>query len=172
MAAPPPPPGYGYPPQGYGYPPGWQRPPRQQGVASQATAILCGIGAVAALLVVVVTGRNAALCNSGIGQLGQAFDQTTARNCAAVDGAHALAIVALVVLGGACLIATLVHLSGQRQPPLPPPGWYGPVPPPYWQGSQPPGYPPQGQPGAPPMPPQVSPPPPGSRGAPPPPGYQ
>jgi hypothetical protein len=182
MAAPPPPSGYGYPAPGYGYyspqpPPGWQPPPRQPGVASLATAILCGIFAVPALLVTLRTARNAALCNSGIGQLGQAFDQTAARDCAAVNGAHILAIVAFVALAGGCLIATLVHVAGRR--PSVAPAWPGPVPPPYWQGPvpqgfPPQGYPPQGQPATPPAPPSpsVGPPPLGSPAAPPPPDYR
>lgn len=98
-----------------------------------------------------LSGHNAAVCNSGIGQLGQAFDQTVSRDCNVANGVHSLAVAAFIVLAAGCLIATIVHVAGQRQPP-PPPGWYGP-PPPYWQGPPAPGYPPQGQPGSPPAPP-------------------
>jgi len=134
MTSAPPPPGYGYYPAQP--PPGWQPPQRPaDGAASLATAILTGIFAVPALIVVLVSGHDAALCNSGLGQIGQALDQTTARNCAAVNGVHVIAVVALVVLAAGCLIATLVHVSRQR-PPVPSgwPGWVPPQPPPGWQG--------------------------------------
>ena len=160
MSSTPPPSGYGY----YAPPPhpGWQPPPpRQHGAASLATAIISGILAVPALLITLVTGHNAAVCNSGIGQLGQAFDQTAARDCAAVNAVHILAILALVVLAAGCLIATLVYLLGRRpvvslaawSGPVPPSPQWSPPPPPRTPAPPPPGYSPRGQSGPPPAPP-------------------
>lgn len=165
MSNAPPPPGY----EGRPWipPPGWQ-PPTRRRAASFGVAWACGGLAIPALVVMLLSGHNAAVCNSGVGQLGQALDQTTAHNCTVVNAVHTLAIAAFVVLAAGCLIATLAYLLGQR-PPVPPPGWPGPVPP-FQPWTAPPPPPPTSTP----PPPWRPGPPPGQAGSPhppPPPGY-
>ncbi|MGH3403952.1 MAG: hypothetical protein ACRDRJ_15845 [Streptosporangiaceae bacterium] len=50
-------------------------------------------------MLTLIVGHNASTCNSGLGQVAQAFDQQTAGQCSAVNSAHAFLIVATVVLG-------------------------------------------------------------------------
>jgi len=112
MSYPPPPqqpgPHSQYPPPGYppplGYPP---QPPRRRRTAFLVIAIVLGVLAAVALFLMLIAGYDASTCNSGLGELAQAFDQQTASRCSAVNIAHDVLEVVTVVLGIGCLAAAV-----------------------------------------------------------------
>lgn len=99
--------------------------PAQGGSGSLTTAIFCGILAAVALIGVIISGHDSAVCNSDLGQLGQAVSTTTATDCATANDLHVIAEAALAVFALGCLIALMTHFN--RRPPAPP---AGPPPPP------------------------------------------
>jgi hypothetical protein len=105
----------------------WQ-PSQRPRSASLGVAFACGGLAIPALVIMLISAHNAAVCQSTVGQLGQAISQTTAAQCATDVTVHTVALVALIVLGLGCVIATLTHLYAGR--PAPTPGWPPPPPPP------------------------------------------
>jgi hypothetical protein len=103
-----PPPGYEHLPPGYPtpcqYPP--QPPPRRR-TGFLVTAIVLGALAAITLFATLVTGHDASTCNSGLGQLAQAFSQQTAGDCSDVSLAHIALEVVTAVLGIGCLAAAV-----------------------------------------------------------------
>ena len=89
---------YGSPPPG-----AWQPALRHRG-ASLGVAFACAGLAIPALVVMLLTAHDYAMCTSALGQLAQSS------GCSATDSIHMASEVALIVLAVACVIATLTYL--------------------------------------------------------------
>jgi len=127
----------------------WRR--RATGVAAVVLGAILFVGG---LIDHWVVAPKSALCQSGIGQIGQAIDTTVAHDCGLVNALEA-AVGWLLVLGVLAVIfgAYVIYNSRAAAQPVPAAPWSGP-PSPY------PPYPPPAQPHAPPAQPYAPPPPP------------
>jgi hypothetical protein len=101
------------------------RAPRPAGSAVPAAVKAAGAGALGIVLLIlgtidhVIAAEKAAICNSGLGQLGQAFDQSAAQGCTLYTGMESL--TGWLVAGGvlALLSAAALLMTGSRKPASP-----------------------------------------------------
>jgi len=128
----------------------WRR--RATGVAA---VVLGAILFVAGLIDHWVVAPKSALCQSGIGQIGQAIDTTVAHDCGLVNGLEA-AVGWLLILGVLAVIfgVYVIYNSRATAQPVPAAPWSGP-PSPYAPQAQP--YTPPAQPYSPPAQPYAPP---------------
>jgi hypothetical protein len=128
----------------------WRR--RATGVAA---VVLGAILFVAGLIDHWVVAPKSALCQSGIGQIGQAIDTTVAHDCGLVNGLEA-AVGWLLILGVLAVIfgVYVIYNSRATAQPVPAAPWSGP-PSPYAPQAQP--YTPHAQPYSPPAQPYAPP---------------
>ena len=128
----------------------WRR--RATGIAA---VVLGAILFVAGLIDHWVVAPKSALCQSGIGQIGQAIDTTVAHDCGLVNGLEA-AVGWLLILGVLAVIfgGYVIYNSRVTPQPVPAAPWSGP-PAPYPPPAQP--YAPPAQPYAPPAQPYAPP---------------
>jgi hypothetical protein len=128
----------------------WRR--RATGVAA---VVLGAILFVAGLIDHWVVAPKSALCQSGIGQIGQAIDTTVAHDCGLVNGLEA-AVGWLLILGVLAVIfgVYVIYNSRATARPVPAVPWSGP-PSPYAPQAQP--YTPHAQPYSPPAQPYAPP---------------
>jgi hypothetical protein len=104
----------GYPPH-----PGPQAPPLQSARPGPALTIGGAVAAAAGLLIMLGIGHNYGLCQSFLGQLGQAGSPQVRQQCATASGAHWIGL--LVIIGGAIMmvigvVKLIAHQQGQPAP--------------------------------------------------------
>lgn len=67
--------------------------------------------------------QNYSVCNSGLGQLGQAFSRSASRSCTYTNLIW-LGGVGVFLLGVILLVAGLILVANHQRPETPAPGWY------------------------------------------------